>query len=87
MGGGYDVFCGLPVYLELVRRGKKVHLASFSFSDIARFAGGKRLTDTLVGVLGSVVQREMQRRGYHLVFSQNRGATFAGELPCAGRLP
>jgi hypothetical protein len=50
MGGGYDVFCGLPVYLELVRRGKKVHLASFSFSDIARFAGGKRLTDTLVGV-------------------------------------
>lgn len=50
MGGGFDVFCGLPIYFELRRRGQKAHLANFSFSDIAGFEGGDRLTDTLVGV-------------------------------------
>jgi hypothetical protein len=50
MGGGFDIFCGLPVYFELQRRGQRVHLGSFSFSDIAGFSGGVRLTDTLVGV-------------------------------------
>jgi len=49
MGGGFDVFCGLPIYFELQRRGQKVHLASFSFSDVVNFKGGVRLTDTLVG--------------------------------------
>jgi hypothetical protein len=50
MGGGFDIFCGLPIYFELQRRGQKVHLANFSFSDIVNFRGGIRLTDTLVGV-------------------------------------
>lgn len=50
MGGGFDIFCGLPIYLELQRRGQKAHLANFSFSDIMSFQGGVRLTDTLVGV-------------------------------------
>ncbi len=50
MGGGFDIFCGLPIYFKLRRRGQKVHLANFSFSDIASFRGGARLTDTLVGV-------------------------------------
>jgi hypothetical protein len=50
MGGGFDIFCGLPIYFELQRRGQKVHLANFSFSDIVNFRGGVRLTDTLVGV-------------------------------------
>ncbi len=50
MGGGFDIFCGLPIYFELQRRGQKVHLANFSFSDIVSFRGGVRLTDTLVGV-------------------------------------
>lgn len=50
MGGGFDLFCGLPIYFELQRRGQKVHLANFSFSDIEVFRGGVRLTDTLVGV-------------------------------------
>jgi hypothetical protein len=53
MGGGFDIFCGLPIYFELRRRGQKVHLASFSFSDIAGFDEGVRLTSTLVGVTGS----------------------------------
>lgn len=50
MGGGFDVFCGLPIYFELQQRGQNAHLANFSFSDVVNFRGGVRLTDTLVGV-------------------------------------
>lgn len=50
MGGGFDVFCGLPIYFELKRQGREVYLANFSFSDVETFDGGIRLTDTLVGV-------------------------------------
>jgi hypothetical protein len=50
MGGGYDVFCGLPIYFELKQRGMNVHLGNFSFSDIARAQNGIRLSPTLVGV-------------------------------------
>lgn len=50
MGGGFDLFCGLPIYFELQKRGQTVHLANFSFSDIAGFTDGTRLSPTLVGV-------------------------------------
>lgn len=50
MGGGFDLFCGLPIFFELQRRGQTVHLASFSFSDIESCSHGTRLTNTLVGV-------------------------------------
>ncbi|MEY4751254.1 MAG: hypothetical protein RIQ60_3468 [Pseudomonadota bacterium] len=50
IGGGYDVFCGLPIYLELRRLGLQVHLANYGFSDIAGCAHGTRLSPTLVGV-------------------------------------
>ena len=50
MGGGFDLFCGLPIYFELQRRGQTAHLANFSFSDVVNFSGGTRLTETLVGV-------------------------------------
>ena len=50
MGGGFDLFCGLPIYFELRGRGQNVHLANFSFSDVERFSSGIRLTETLVGV-------------------------------------
>src|SRR5512145_2788513 len=50
MGGGFDVFCGLPIYFELCHRGKRVHLANYSFADLSLFDGGIHLTDTLVGV-------------------------------------
>lgn len=50
MGGGFDVFCGLPIYFELLERGHNVHLANYSFSDISALKGGIRLTPTLVGV-------------------------------------
>jgi hypothetical protein len=38
-GGGYDVVCGLPIYLDLCDRGKETHLArlaSFAISTVAR---------------------------------------------------
>lgn len=50
VGGGFDVFCGLPVYFELKKHGLNVHLANFSFSDIENVDFGTRLTRTLVGV-------------------------------------
>jgi hypothetical protein len=50
MGGGFDIFCGLPIYFELKKRGVNVHLANFSFSDIENMRHGIRLSHTLVGV-------------------------------------
>jgi hypothetical protein len=50
IGGGFDLFCGLPLYFHLRARGYQVHLANYSFSDVESFTGGIRLTDTLVGV-------------------------------------
>jgi hypothetical protein len=50
MGGGFDVFCGLPIYFELTSRGQRVHLANYSFSEPAGLKNVARLTDTLVGV-------------------------------------
>jgi hypothetical protein len=56
MGGGFDIFCGLPIYFELQKRVPRVHLANLSFSDlgvsyyIARRENIVILSDTLVGV-------------------------------------
>src|SRR5262245_25120073 len=50
MGGGFDIFCGLPIYFELKKRGVNVHLANFSFSDIENLNHGIRLSSTLIGV-------------------------------------
>jgi len=50
MGGGFDIFCGLPIYFELKKRGINAHLANFSFSDIENVDFGIRLTKTLVGI-------------------------------------
>ncbi len=40
-GGGYDIFCGLPLYFGLRALGKTVHLANLSFSSIADSTGRK----------------------------------------------
>ena len=50
MGGGFDIFCGLPIYFELKKHGINTHLANFSFSDIENLDFGTRLTKTLVGI-------------------------------------
>jgi len=54
MGGGFDIFCGLPIYFELQKQSQNAHLANFSFSEIAELKSGKRLTPTLVGVNADV---------------------------------
>ena len=50
MGGGFDVFCGLPVYFELKARGQNVHLANLSFSELEELKDAIYLTDSMVGV-------------------------------------
>ena len=35
MGGGFDVFCALPLYHALKAQGKKVHLANLSFTALS----------------------------------------------------
>lgn len=35
-GGGFDIFCGLPLYLNLRKQGKEVIIANFSFTWLAR---------------------------------------------------
>lgn len=50
MGGGFDVFCGLPIYFELQWRGYRPHLASLSFAELQEYQDGLWLTPTLVGV-------------------------------------
>ena len=33
-GGGFDIFCGLPLYFSLKAQGKKVYLANYSFTHL-----------------------------------------------------
>jgi Protein of unknown function (DUF1152) len=49
-GGGFDVFCGLPICFELKKQGINAYLANFSFSAIENVDFGIRLTKTLVGI-------------------------------------
>lgn len=48
-GGGYDVFCGVPLALALEARGHDVHLANLSFTPVDE-VDGPRLTPDLVEV-------------------------------------
>ena len=49
-GGGFDVFCGLPLYFWLKRGGKAVHLANLSFTELG-FCDGERPVPSAVRVL------------------------------------
>ena len=50
MGGGFDIFCGLPLYYELRQLGKTVHLANYSFSLLTGIDDGVHLSESVVGV-------------------------------------
>jgi Protein of unknown function (DUF1152) len=57
MGGGFDIFCGLPIYFELKNHNpdQTIHLANLSlskiaFSEAANLENLTHLSDTLVGV-------------------------------------
>ena len=67
MGGGFDVFCGLPIYFELKKHGINAHLANFSFSDIENVDFGTRLTKTLVGITPQEVKLFPYFPEFHLV--------------------
>lgn len=54
IGGGFDIYCGIPIYLTLKELGYHVHLANYSFSDITFIKEGEKLTDTLLGVKASI---------------------------------
>lgn len=48
-GGGFDIFCGLPLYFWLRKAGKTVHLANLSFTQLG-FCDGDRPVPSLVRV-------------------------------------
>src|SRR5438477_35562 len=52
MGGGFDVFCGLPLYCWLKRAGKQVHLANLSFTEL-EYCDGERPVPSLTRVTSS----------------------------------
>jgi hypothetical protein len=66
MGGGFDIFCGLPIYFELRRRGRRPHLANFSFADVESIRDCTRLSETLIGVEESPEQFEPYFPEYYL---------------------
>lgn len=49
MGGGFDVFAGLPLYVSLKAKGKSVHLANLSFTELG-FCDGERPVPSLMRV-------------------------------------
>ncbi len=52
VGGGFDVFAGLPLYFWLRNAGKSVHLANLSFTDLA-YCDGDRPVPSVVRVLAN----------------------------------
>jgi hypothetical protein len=70
-GGGFDVFCGLPIYLELTKENQTIHLANLSFSSIAfypldNFNNFIRLSETLVGVTANEEEVPVYFPEFHL---------------------
>jgi len=49
-GGGFDIYCGLPLFCWLKKMGKTVHLANLSFTDLD-FCDGERPVPSLLKVL------------------------------------
>lgn len=72
-GGGYDVFCALPLFRRLKDAGKTVHLANLSFSDLGG-ATGKWITPHLLRVDGDSTGNENYFPELHLArFLRGRG--------------
>lgn len=49
-GGGFDIFCGLPLYFALKEKGIAVHLASLSFSFRHGEISGRKIGENIVEV-------------------------------------
>jgi hypothetical protein len=54
-GGGFDIFCGLPLYFALRDAGKEVFLANLSFTALAAVRNAERMTPALLQVTADAV--------------------------------
>lgn len=61
MGGGFDVYCGLPIYFALKAKGHNVHLASLSFANLHEYGDCERLSPTLI----AATPAPAELAGYH----------------------
>jgi len=61
MGGGFDLFCGLPLLFSLEAAGHQVHLASISFANLSEYTDAEWLSPTLAAV--GPPQHDV--KGYH----------------------
>lgn len=64
-GGGYDVFCGLPLYFALREMGKTVHLANYSFSSVYS-ATGRRVGSGCVKITWQSISHDRYFPELHL---------------------
>lgn len=66
-GGGFDVFCGLPIYFTLREMGKNVHLANYSFTPldiVAHYCNTTTLESDLLEGASADIPDELQL-GYY----------------------
>ena len=64
-GGGYDVFCGLPLFLALRDRGHEAYLSNLSFAD-PHVAGAETISSVLTRVDETASPRSGYFPEYHL---------------------
>jgi hypothetical protein len=72
-GGGYDIFCGLPLFHWLKGQGKKVHLANLSFTNLQR-CQGEFPVDSLLKV-------DLETTGPRFYFPELHLCSFLGGTP------
>ncbi len=76
IGGGYDIYCGLPLYFQLLDSAKSCHLANYSFADLTSGVPGmKGVLDRITrvdgipyhpeGYLANHLQKEVWQIGKH----------------------
>jgi hypothetical protein len=67
-GGGFDVFCGLPLYFGLIAEGKTVFLANLSFTNLplANTIDDARISPTLLKVTAETKSSEAYFPEKHL---------------------
>lgn len=53
-GGGYDIFCGLDLYLNLIKQGKKVILGNYTFTKKKLLKKGEKVSECCYKVLPNV---------------------------------
>lgn len=83
MGGGYDVVCGLPLFLALEKRGCSVHLASFSSTPLNDVEGAVRHRETLWEVTARSARPSYFPEGWLVRWLQEK-RSYVASLWCFG---